>query len=287
MYWILTLATLLFSGLTHTQERLPSLPGLGALAVAENTGVADPTFPDQLEDRGELYNAALEWQRLAHSSIGAERALALFRLGRVYQRLEEHQLALRTFEQFGLEFAQSPLIPEALYWMSRSAAATDEAAAYELAQRAVQLFPQDEWTQALTYRLAWDAALAGQMLPAGAGEQLAELRDFMHQQGNGKLRAWFAGGLSVVPGLGHLSLGDWRTALTALLINGLFLWALVYALHQRHWPYAAVFGLVVAILWSGTIFSAHSLALREAREARLLALAQASELHPKIPLSEF
>ncbi len=276
--------TLLFS-LPVFGQNLPALPGLGSFSIEDTGGLADPTFPNQLEDRGELYSAALEWQRLAHSSSGLERAQALFRLARLYQRLGEHQLAMESFQQFGMEFGSSPLVPEALYWMSRSAAKTDPAAAFELVQRASQLFPQDSWTQALQYRLAWDAAIAGHRIPATENASVTTLRNFVQQQGDGKLRATISGFASLIPGLGHLLLQDWRTALTAFLINGLFIWALAYAWQQRHWPYAAVFGLVVAILWSGTMFSAYSLALREAREARLIALTINTQLHPQLPPS--
>jgi Zn-dependent protease with chaperone function len=81
--------------------------------------------------------------------------------------------------------------------------------------------------------------------------------------------------------LGHLLLGDWRTGLTACVLVGLLGWATFSVVRARLWGLAALLGFVTLTAYAGSVFSAYSLALREAREARLSTLARATDLAPK------
>jgi hypothetical protein len=65
-----------------------------------------------------------------------------------------------------------------------------------------------------------------------------------------------------------------RTGLMAIIHIMLFGYAVLYAVRRKHWPYAVIFGLVLGILYVGSIFSAYSLAKREIQEQRLIDMKQ-------------
>jgi hypothetical protein len=62
---------------------------------------------------------------------------------------------------------------------------------------------------------------------------------------------------------------------------GLLGWATFSVVRARLWGLAALLGFVTLTAYAGSVFSAYSLALREAREARLSTLARATDLAPK------
>jgi len=82
---------------------------------------------------------------------------------------------------------------------------------------------------------------------------------------------WVSGILAtVLPGAGHGWQGRWRDALTAALMVWPMLLLTLWAAYRRMGPVTVFFALITAWLWSGTIFSAISLAERGSYEAYLL-----------------
>lgn len=264
----------------------PALPALSD-PMFSGGDMPDPTFAEQLEQTGDLAGALLEWQRQAHLAKGSDRAMALFRTAGLLQKWGKHQEALLMFEQFGNEFPKHSRIPEALYRMSRSAEALRPGTGSEaFVNRLVSKYPDSVWASVAAYRQVWEQAQEGVLkTPPITDPRITELAKQLepYLQPAADKKATIAAFVSVIPGAGHLWLGDWRTALTAFVLNMLFIWALVFALKNKHWPYAAVWGLVVSILYTGTLFSAYALGQRDVREARLIAMASMSELHPKEP----
>ena len=77
-----------------------------------------------------------------------------------------------------------------------------------------------------------------------------------------------AGVLSIVPGLGHMYIEEYGAGVTALLWNGVFIYAVVDSIVAGRYGQASLLGLVELIWYSGTIFGAVSGAHRFNRDAR-------------------
>jgi hypothetical protein len=71
-----------------------------------------------------------------------------------------------------------------------------------------------------------------------------------------------AGGLSCLPGLGHMYLGQWSVGVAALLWNALFIGATGYSLWTQQWGVAAVLGVFELSWYAGTMFGALNGAFR-------------------------
>jgi tetratricopeptide (TPR) repeat protein len=78
-----------------------------------------------------------------------------------------------------------------------------------------------------------------------------------------------AGLLSIVPGLGHMYLGEYAVAITALCWNGVFGFATFDAFRRGHWGVGALVAAMELLWYSGTIYGAVSGAHRYNRDARL------------------
>lgn len=72
---------------------------------------------------------------------------------------------------------------------------------------------------------------------------------------------------TILPGAGHARLGRWRDAATAALLVWPMLLLTVWAARRRMGPVTVFFAMITLWLWSGTVFSAVSLAERGGAEA--------------------
>ena len=78
-----------------------------------------------------------------------------------------------------------------------------------------------------------------------------------------------AGMLSLIPGLGHVYLGEYAVAFTAFCWNGLFGFATFDAFRRGHYGVGALLAALELLWYSGTIYGAVSGAHRYNRDARL------------------
>ncbi len=78
-----------------------------------------------------------------------------------------------------------------------------------------------------------------------------------------------AGLLSLVPGLGHVYLGEYSVALTAFMWNGLFGYAAYDAISRGYYGLGALAATLELLWYSGTIYGAVSGAERYNRDARM------------------
>jgi outer membrane protein assembly factor BamD (BamD/ComL family) len=78
-----------------------------------------------------------------------------------------------------------------------------------------------------------------------------------------------AGMLSIVPGLGHIYLGEYAVAITAFCWNGLFGFATYDGFRRGHYGVGALLAAMELLWYSGTIYGAVSGAHRYNRDARL------------------
>jgi hypothetical protein len=108
----------------------------------------------------------------------------------------------------------------------------------------------------------------------GAGHQLGERAGWLSSQvirldDLPEKSPVLAGMLSIVPGLGHVYLGEYAVAFTALCWNGLFGFATYDAFRRGHYGVGALLAALELLWYSGTIYGAVSGAHRYNRDARL------------------
>ncbi|HEX8825370.1 MAG TPA: tetratricopeptide repeat protein [Archangium sp.] len=130
------------------------------------------------------------------------------------------------------------------------------------------------------YLLGW--ALLNQGEGAGAAEAFAAVSYFPGQKSlTEAARNWnalprksplLAGVLSVVPGAGHVYLGEPVTGLAAFAWNGLFAFALYESIRREQVGLAVLLGVLESLWYSGTLFGAVSGAQKYNRDVRREAL---------------
>ncbi len=124
---------------------------------------------------------------------------------------------------------------------------------------------------------AFEAARGPGAVGQGATRLVAVLPQLAHLPSKSPV---LAGLLGVVPGLGHLYLGDPATALSAFVWNGVFGWALYDAVRARSWSLAVVLALFESMWYGGSIVGAISGAHRFNRDARLNAMEDLARIAP-------
>jgi len=98
----------------------------------------------------------------------------------------------------------------------------------------------------------------------GAGAPAAAVRGYLASHpAPPRGRPWVAPLLgAVLPGAGHAWLGRWRDAATTAVMVLPMLLLTFWAWRRRMGPVTLFFALITVWLWSGTLFSAYSLARR-------------------------
>lgn len=130
------------------------------------------------------------------------------------------------------------------------------------------------------YLLGW--ALLNQGDGSGAAESFASIAAFPGQRPlTEAARNWsalprksplLAGVLSVVPGAGHVYIGEPVTGLAAFAWNGLFGYALYESIRREQIGIAVLLGVLESLWYTGTIFGAVSGAQKYNRDVRREAL---------------
>lgn len=265
-------------------EEIPSLTGLGTIGFAEGS-VENPLFPLHLEKIGDNASAILEWQRIIYDSSDTSlKTRARIHLARLQIKEKRHHTAMQTLRNIGAEDPASERMPEALYLMSVLSDLThtqEDGIIYR--NRIKTLYPESTYLEQAERHALWYLGIKGKNTFPDVHTPVAqtlktrlELTPATHEENANNATL-----LSLAPGAGHLYLGDWRTALMAFIINAIMIWALMSALRKREWAYSTFFGLIVSILYIGTMFSAHSLAHRNAYEARIDAMKAWGDLAPQ------
>jgi hypothetical protein len=149
-----------------------------------------------------------------------------------------------------------------------------------LFQRGVAAYAEPELKNSAIYRLGWIQMQTGKWHEAsetfkavGAGSPLfPNAQDLSFRSLGGEFLPYkdptTAGGLSVVPGLGHFYCERYKDGLVAFLLNGLFIWATIEAFDEDHEVLGAVLGFVELGFYSGTIYSAVNSAHKHNRKLK-------------------
>ncbi len=102
----------------------------------------------------------------------------------------------------------------------------------------------------------------------GWDEEAREIADINRNLSVPSKSPALAGTLSIIPGVGHMYIGEWRNGLLAMLWNGIFIYGIVDSVMAGRIGQAVVIGLLETIWYSGTIFGAVSGAHRYNRDAK-------------------
>jgi TolA-binding protein len=210
-----------FSLLFPQHQQLPEAQVLIGLALQEEVE------PDA---------ALVHFQRVhaAYETADAGR-LAAFKLGEIHFAQQRYPQAIEQFQRFLHTFPDGPLADRTLYLLGLSWALDGRA---DQAQQVLTLFPSDHaWSDRV---LALQHELQTATLPAPKSPRVAGI---------------LAG---ILPGAGHLYLGKPRHAITAFLLNGLFITGAVYAILEGLEATAAILLFFETGWYLGNINSAVS-----------------------------
>jgi len=241
-------------------------------------------FADHLFGDGDYYRAITEYRRYLWQSQGRgdEAPRAALAIGEALLRGEQWDAAGRQLDGVASRTADMELRRVALFGAAR---AYLEDGRPELAKPRFRLLVADLEAEAglqqqSRFLLAWGHFDAGELDKARELFQSIALSDSPHAaNARGVVEAIDKKGeldtkdplvaalLSIIPGGGHMYLGQWGTGVTSLAWNTLFIVAAVSAWLTGDWGVAAVLTFAELGWYSGSMFGAISGAFRHNRDA--------------------
>jgi hypothetical protein len=262
----------------------------GELRSAEAEALALPEaqeaarFADHLAAQGDHYRAIGEYKRaLFLAPTAPEAARWELGIGESLRQGEQHEQAARQFDQ--VAETRREVRGEALLGAARSYFAANQLeAAASRAKAAAEAFEPPAKVREARFTEGWALLRAGRDAEAKAafeaakgpgvvGEGAARVVEVLPQLETLPARnPVLAGVLGLVPGLGHLYIGEPATAVSALVWNGVFAWAIYETVQQRQWPLVTVLAMFQTMWYGGSIVGAISGAQRYNRDARLNAM---------------
>jgi len=294
---------------TPAAPAVPSVPAPAVSEVAAPLVVTPPpelklatladalrtaAFADALFESGDHYRAITEYKRALFTAPAAVDAPTWsLRIGESLRRGAQHEAAGEAFDDTVRSYG-TYVAGDAYLGGARAYLATDKhESALARAKSAADWFKDapDRWRQArflegwsllLSHRdeeavAAFAAARGADALGLGAGrlvDVFPQLKTLPHKE------PVLAGVLGLVPGLGHLYVGDPASALSALVWNGVFIVAIWQAVLTSQWSVAAVLGIFEAMWYGGSVVGAMTGAHRFNRDARLNAIEDLAKLAP-------
>jgi len=256
-------------------------------------------FADHLFEKGDYYRAIGEYERAMFlGPLAPERGRWELKACEALHRGEQSEDAGRCYDRAverGAEGVKAPgLLGAARSWL---AAKRPETAAARAAE-AAEAFDPDPRTREAKYVEGWALLESGRDAEAAAAFRAARGAGITGENANRLLLVLpqlehlpsrspvLAGLLGVVPGAGHLYVGEYTAALSALVWNGIFGWAIWEAVDRRFWSIAAVLGIFETMWYGGSIVGAVSGAHRFNRDARLNAMDDLERIAPPEPAAE-
>jgi hypothetical protein len=241
-------------------------------------------FADHLFGDGDYYRAITEYRRYLWQSQGRgdDAPRAALAIGEALLRGEQWDAAGRQLDGVASRTADMELRRVALFGAAR---AYLEDGRPELAKPRFRLLVADTEAEAglqqqSRFLLAWGHFDAGELDKARELFQSIALSDSPHAaHAKGVVEAIDKKGeldtkdplvaalLSIIPGGGHMYLGQWGTGVTSLAWNTLFIVAAVSAWLTGDWGVAAVLTFAELGWYSGSMFGAISGAFRHNRDA--------------------
>lgn len=266
---------------TGTAEDAPA-----ATLTAEQAATASHTlsFGDHLFLDGDWYRSISEYRRYLYlvKGTGPDAERAAMAIGEALLRGEQWDAAGRQLDGIAQRAGRLELRQQALFGAGRAYLLDQRP---ELAKPRFRLLVEEGGTDAklkseAVWLLAWGHFDAGELDEARAYfQRLVDERSAHADEAKGVLSALdgypkleskdplIAGALSLIPGLGHVYLGQWGIALTSATWNGLFIFAAVSAWLAGDWGVATVLTLMEVGWYAGGVFGAVAGAYRHNRDA--------------------
>ena len=248
----------------------------GGVAVAGQ----DAALALQLDGEKQWSQAALEFRRLALGEEDGERAAGWYWMAaREYSRAGDRKRAWKYLDR--AEDADSERALELpLAWLRARQAEADKdwgSAAFfygSLGRKAEGRDDGDGWRAAAARGEAaahlrekdYDAALDALGALPDAGEAEASREAIRGYAARGDKRPWVGGVLGMVPGLGYAYSGEWGNMVRSMILNGLFIWAMVETAEEDQWALFGVSTFFELTWYTGSIYGGIDVAHRHNRE---------------------
>ncbi|MDD5678067.1 MAG: hypothetical protein PHW60_08780 [Kiritimatiellae bacterium] len=256
------------------------LMGVGMACVAgAQTNVAGEPGPglrlaQELSGEGQHEPAALEYRRLALSETNTQARGGFFWVAAYeYTQARQWKLALPLLDR--AEDSDRELTSVALLLRAETASAEKkhEEAVYYL-QSAVGEKSSPDMQKFAVRRMAGEYVRAGQPAQAHAvlsqapGDEAAALAALAGYQRERDKSPVLGGVLGLIPGLGYMYSGEYANGLRSLILNGLFMGAMVYSGVEDQWGAFAVISFFEITWYGGSIYGGIDAAQRYNRDRR-------------------
>lgn len=214
----------------------------------------------ELSGEGQHGPAALEYRRLALSETKAQARGGLF-WAAAYEYTQARQWNLAPALLDRAEDSDRELKPVALLLRAEVASAEKKhiEAVYYL-QSAVGEKALPDMRKFAVRRVAGEYLRAGQSAQARAvlsqalGDEVAALAALTSYERERDKSPTLGGVLSLIPGLGYMYAGEYANGLRSLILNGLFMGAMVYSGVEDQWGAFAVISFFELTWYSGSIY---------------------------------
>ncbi|MCC7072131.1 MAG: hypothetical protein IT383_12455 [Deltaproteobacteria bacterium] len=261
-------------------EATPAPPSADDAALATHS----LHYGDHLFLDGDWYRSISEYRRFLFlvKGTGPDAERAAMAIGEALLRGEQWDAAGRQLDGIAQRAGQLELRHQALFGAGRAYLLDQRP---ELAKPRFRLLVEDgdaspKLKSEATWLLAWGHFDAGELDEArvyfqavvdAKGKHADEAKGVLAAlDGYSKLESkdpLLAGALALIPGLGHVYLGQWGIALTSATWNGMFIFAAVSAWLAGDWGIATVLTLVELGWYAGGVFGAVAGAYRHNRDA--------------------
>jgi len=284
LFWCAATIATPAAGLAANDDDAAAAPRLAAASVTPTADAASTLdFADHLFADGDWYRAITEYRRYLYQvrGTGSHAPRAALAIGEALLRGEQWDAAGRQLDGVAQRTADLDLRRAALFGAGRAYLLDGRA---ELAKPRFRLLADDagapeSMRAEAAWLLAWGHFDAGELddargLFATIGEGSSERRDAAQAM----VRALdsrnnlptknpvFAATFAMIPGLGHIYLGEWMVGLASFGWNALFIFGAAAAWIQGLWGPAVILTLFEVGWYAGGIFGAVSGAFRHNRD---------------------
>jgi tetratricopeptide (TPR) repeat protein len=265
----LVLAGVVLASIAEAQTNAPVRPAVAASGLR---------LAQELSGEGQHAAAALEYRRLALGETEAQARGGLFWAAAYeYTRARQWDLAGSLLDR--AEDSDRELAPAALLLRAEAASAGKKhtEAVYYL-QSAVGEDTASDMRKFVARRTAGEYLRAGRndqaraVLSRSPGDETAALAALARYERERDKSPVLGGVLGLIPGLGYMYSGEYANGLRSLILNGLFMGAMVYSGVEDQWGAFAVIAFFEITWYSGSIYGGIDAAQRynRARQERCL-----------------
>lgn len=277
----LVLMGVVMGSVAGAQTNVPTLRACPS--SAREVGTSGLRLAQELSGEGQHAAAALEYRRLALSETKAQaRGGWFWAAAYEYTQAQQWKLAPALLDR--AEDNDRALKPVALLLRAETASAEKQhAEAVYYLQSAVGEKASPDMRKFAVRRVAGEYLRAGQPAQARAAlsqapgndeaAALAALQSYERERDKSPV---LGGVLGLIPGLGYMYAGEYANGLRSLILNGLFMGAMVYSGVEDQWGAFAVISFFEITWYSGSIYGGIDAAQRynRARQERCLEAVQ-------------